>query len=1310
MNIRHLTFAKSIPSSLFNYIIKKNVVTFAAFLLLSSVIILSLLFNGNFAVQAHNSENETSESGSILFANLSLVIRIGQDGLAPLNTTADRLNDRKICPSNPTAGCDFGYHNAIVRTNDQVVYTYDYAVNGGDDDITVIASAPYPGTAWDFLPAFCYAANEPQLGDPPSTITGDGITSPSVITCRRRMKATGTAESLPFTATVLGDRLNGDVLNASGAVTGPNSSMVFGGAPNVTVSAAPRFNLRKSYAGRSSLTTVDSVSGYILFYVADIEVRDTDSEPPELNPRYGSSVLSSPITFTDDVSGVSPPNAKLIDCSILNHYGGTAGTSPPNCTQAATGQTIFVTITGADTSLKQYSSPPGSNRFSIGAYLIRVFIPAADVPAYPGSLSTINKLRNFNPTSPPSPTDLSGLINFGTDSLNPFENLDDNDTGASISHNPPSIPGDGFFRKQFLRDDNATLSTDTLVAPGGNIKAQVSFTNDSNNPMNNVVLCDVIDNTKYNVFGTSAADIIEPSGANVQFATGYVNSNWLPTAPGNLNEIRNECNIPETDWKPITDFLPGNLGQITKFRITYASVSANDSVSARVRMQVRDTYNNQLIPAGTPLVNLGAWRHDGVGNYIENDFARLILARATVRITKETENNNTANSIETANGNGIGFVLKPTISSILIAGPGIPAQQVTVVDVLPVGLIFNGIANPMPTVHHICTAADPNLLCSAVGQHILSWTLIPNYTPGTPIPPITFRVTADLSVFNNEVLTNTAIVSSPADPSHVSLRTATRNIIGASPSTFLIYKQTDTPQIDVNGLFSYKVTYTNRSFITDFSGMDFIDVLPSNTDGTLPFGSGTHIRTPPTSYNPGGSRTLASVSVTGGTPVWYFTRANIASINISPKHSSNLNPEAPGNIWCAGTAAGPDFPVLTDSPNCENFTLSQVTAVRMRDTTLMLRDNTIRSFTLNFTSNNNQAGDIYTNNSSGAVTEIVLPVSSINVPVIVVSGSISGTVWYDTDGNGIRNALETGKVNNSLVTLMGTTNGNTPVNRTMNTDTSGNYLFDGLSSGTYTVKFTRPLNYRASSRGSDSDGDPVTLITDSLSVGATTIDQGFYQLNLGGTVWHDSDRNGKLLLENPIPNIDVQLLSNGIPLQKDQTAADGTYSFVNLEAGDYQVVIDPNGIIASPVFFPNPNDNMDSDNNGMPQTGLIISNPITLAAGTEPTINNANGKTHNNTLDFGLVLSPTAASVALGGRIAASDGRGVFKAIVTMTDANGSVHTAITNPFGYYRFDDVPVGTTVIISVSSKNYTFEVSTRVISVTDELTDINFVSNN
>lgn len=87
---------------------------------------------------------------------------------------------------------------------------------------------------------------------------------------------------------------------------------------------------------------------------------------------------------------------------------------------------------------------------------------------------------------------------------------------------------------------------------------------------------------------------------------------------------------------------------------------------------------------------------------------------------------------------------------------------------------------------------------------------------------------------------------------------------------------------------------------------------------------------------------------------------------------------------------------------------------------------------------------------------------------------------------------------------------------------------------------------------------------------------------------------------------------------------------------------------------------------------------------------------------------PTAAGVSIGGRVLNANGMGISKSMVTLTDMQGVSHTTLTNPFGYYNFDDVAAGSTVTISVSAKGRTFANPTVIHSVGDAVDSLNFIS--
>lgn len=88
--------------------------------------------------------------------------------------------------------------------------------------------------------------------------------------------------------------------------------------------------------------------------------------------------------------------------------------------------------------------------------------------------------------------------------------------------------------------------------------------------------------------------------------------------------------------------------------------------------------------------------------------------------------------------------------------------------------------------------------------------------------------------------------------------------------------------------------------------------------------------------------------------------------------------------------------------------------------------------------------------------------------------------------------------------------------------------------------------------------------------------------------------------------------------------------------------------------------------------------------------------------------SPTAAGVSVAGRVLRSDGNGLGRVTVAVTDNSGNRQTVLTNAFGYYRFDELEVGQTYTVTVSSKTHQFENPSRVISLSEDIDNADFTA--
>lgn len=88
-------------------------------------------------------------------------------------------------------------------------------------------------------------------------------------------------------------------------------------------------------------------------------------------------------------------------------------------------------------------------------------------------------------------------------------------------------------------------------------------------------------------------------------------------------------------------------------------------------------------------------------------------------------------------------------------------------------------------------------------------------------------------------------------------------------------------------------------------------------------------------------------------------------------------------------------------------------------------------------------------------------------------------------------------------------------------------------------------------------------------------------------------------------------------------------------------------------------------------------------------------------------LAPTAANASISGRVSDAFGNGISRARVSITNSNGETFSTTTSSFGFYRFAEIPVGETYIISAFHKHYQF--NSQVITVVDDIQNADFTAN-
>jgi uncharacterized repeat protein (TIGR01451 family) len=215
-----------------------------------------------------------------------------------------------------------------------------------------------------------------------------------------------------------------------------------------------------------------------------------------------------------------------------------------------------------------------------------------------------------------------------------------------------------------------------------------------------------------------------------------------------------------------------------------------------------------------------------------------------------------------------------------------------------------------------------------------------------------------------------------------------------------------------------EVSTANNSASATTTITPSVDLVITKTDSADPVAAGGTLTYTLTVVNNGPSE-ATNVVVTDNLP----TGLTFTSGNTTAGSVSNVGNNVTATVGTLASGATATITINATVASTQTTSLSNTASVTSTET-----------------------DSVPTNNSATASTAIAVPTS------------ISGVAYVDANRNGVRDTGEAG-IENVAYALSGTDTLNNTINRTTTTDANGNYQFDNLLPGTYTVVQTQPAGF-----------------------------------------------------------------------------------------------------------------------------------------------------------------------------------------------------------------------------------------------------------
>ena len=431
--------------------------------------------------------------------------------------------------------------------------------------------------------------------------------------------------------------------------------------------------------------------------------------------------------------------------------------------------------------------------------------------------------------------------------------------------------------------------------------------------------------------------------------------------------------------------------------------------------------NNYIKTAYDESGNIIEGTHNGGYKYGQS----LLIVGGKVSVANEvndkvSDGSNKINYDIGRNEYEVNYKLSPVLSTEGYNNVSISNITLKVSDTLPVGLNY---------VPGSSNYDEPDVMRNDDGTTTLVWEIY-NCVTNVAIDPITFKAKIDEETVNGKQLETVAVVE--ADKIGTSLpntRTAKRTIQVTNLSSYSLYKTTQTPIIELNGLIHYRITCINKTedSINDFQ---LLDILPYNGDNRG------------TKYN--GTYTVKNISINVKNSSGTVVNDSDLKLYVSNEESAKSADAKDENL-------GLDDGWKELAKNTEyNGALTAYALVGE------IGGRNRLEVDVYLQTNGNKPMDMYKNSATAQIDKNTEKMETSIILVQDIKRSIEGTIWFDSNKNGVMDENEE-KLENVEVELI-QDDGSQAVDIDGNkinsilTNSNGHYEFENMVRGIYKVK------------------------------------------------------------------------------------------------------------------------------------------------------------------------------------------------------------------------------------------------------------------